>query len=172
MTSILGRTGLEKHFKFEPGSRTGIAIHNIDIPTYKEGIFRIRFLKGDVCEITDSGIVNLSNVSSARTDTWNKLVHQARDRVLGTEPISRSTGRAGLWAGPGYPGFIKSLRPAAEWPFPVEPKPQTWPIEYKRVREPVPTQAVLMDELAKEAQDDARYNAVSSYPLRSEVDRV
>lgn len=171
MTNFAGRTSLEKYFDFPPGSRVGVTKSNIIIP-YCEADGRkvyTKFEKGDICEIMEDRIINRTDdykYSSVYATTQPRVVHEGGHGMPGPKLVPRSTGRTARWTDTSNESALKS------WDYPFPKNPEAWPIEYKRMREPVPTQAVLMDELAKEAQDDARYNAVPSGFVRSKVEYI
>ncbi len=175
MTDTVGHRHLkqlETYFDFPPGSRVGVAKTGIIVPWTKAGCLTyIKFEKGDTCEVTEDRIINRTNdvqYPSVYATTQPRVVHEGGHDMPGPKLVPRSTGRTARWTDPGHPGALKSW----DWPFPVGDKPEAWPFEYKRMRESVPTQAVLMDEFAKEAQDDARYNAVPTNTVRSKVEHI
>lgn len=160
MTNFAGRTSLEKYFDFPPGSRVGVTKSNIIIPQVKDDGRRvfIKFEKGDICEIMEDRITNRTDdyeYPSVYATTQPRVVYKSGHGMPGPKLVPRGTWGIFNWTNSSNEGALKQ---------------RDWPIEYKRMPSPASTQAVLMDEFEKEAQDDARYNAVPSRAVPSKIE--
>ena len=156
MTTIAGLINL---FDFEPGSRIGTA--KTDGRIIRDDFYytlALFFKKGEQCEVIEDTVYRLRDghsVSITRPAAQSRLVHKAGNDLSSTECVSRSTWRTERWAGSGNKSLVESR---TAWPFPGDmPGPSL-------------SQAVLMDKFEKEAQDDARYNAVPSRFVSSKIE--